>query len=524
MWIRATLAIGLLFAGACGSARDAVGSGDATGQGEGGAASMGLVGASGSVSDVPSGLDGSYDAGMDLDVRSADTASAAPPGPEDPARYPAGAVHAPITTKVLARMRAIIASGQRKTSRFLKVGDANCGYEMTPFDPANMFHFQPVPAVPEGLSGTVSYFSSDKINGESSFLRYSLACPESGTAEGVLAPAPSLLDREVGVTDAAFAMVMLGGLEMWGKNFDSLRHEMDAVHGFAPAMLDVVDALIANGVVPVVRAFPNRVNCPGCIDENAPASCTCAPGSAWQVTNQATLFETIVRGIAEARQVPFADDNVLLEQEGSRPGDYLEGDSGHLKVASGGNPADFRDMKLGYPVDNLILLEQLERLRRSATGSYTADQNPGPARRGDGNGTHPYVIDTLPFTDLRSFTDASASPIVDYSSCHGPNAVRSAYFYRLDISTPTPVRVVAFARAKSPVHLMLRHFTGDIDIARCSFSSDAAQPFYDDAYAATLRAGVHFFTVATPSFAANGTPPEVMLIVQPCGEGDPRCR
>jgi hypothetical protein len=460
-------------------------------------------------------------------------AGSPPPDAGGPARYPVDAVHSPITSNVLASMTAIHALGQRNMKRYLSVGDANCSGETSPSDAANPFGLSPIPGVPAGSEAVVQYFLADKITApdnrsaanvtESSLLRFSFACPESGTAQGVLDP-PSLLDQEITATDAAFAIISAGGVEMYNANIDSLRHELDIIHSLDSALLEVVDHLIAQGIVPALRAFPSKYNCAACIDESAPPGCNCPDSGPFQLINLSSFYRSLVRGIAEGRQIPFADDNAELAQSGAKPGDWLDGTSGHLSQnPNSHNPSDFSDMTRGYAADSLVILQQLDRMRNFANGTLAPEANPGPARVGSGTAADPFDMGTLPFTDLRRLSDAQPSPITDFSSCGGAAMVDGpAYVYRVEVSVATAMRIVIFDRQNSPAKSFLRHFVGTLDAAHCVVSQDQVQT-YDDAYATTLAPGTHYFVVASPSFTPTSTPADVGLTAEPCPTGDPRC-
>jgi hypothetical protein len=434
----------------------------------------------------------------------------APPtgDPSAPARYPAGTLYSPITDHVVANIRAIMASARRNARQFMQFGDANCGTELMPFDPLNMFGLKPLPGVPQGFQPTVDSFSMQKINGQSSFLRASLGCGESGTAHDAVTGSSSAVVRETQANGAAFGLVQFGNAEQ-GDMVDNPRLIDDNMYleGFDQYMLEVVDELIARGVVPLVRAFPARVNCDnGC-----------------RAIHMGPMFATITRAIAEARQVPFGDLNVQLAMSGSQPGDYLNGNDGHFTTGNAG-PADFRNMKYGYPNDVMLALGMLDRARQVADGSWKPEPNPGPSRKGTGSATDPFVIDGLPFTDLRSLADAQTSPITSFTSCGFSKPIDGpAHFYRLDVTSPTPVKVRITNRMKSPTTAILRHFIDRVDVATCS-KSTADGLTWDNFYETTLGPGTHFFSVMSPKFTAADTPPEFLLVVQPCAVDEPRCK
>jgi hypothetical protein len=404
-------------------------------------------------------------------------------------------------------MKAIIASSQRDAALFMQFGDANCGSELMPFDPKNMYGLKPLPAVPNGLQPAVDYFSARIINGQTPFARLSIGCGESGTARDAITGTSSPIVRETQANGAAFALVQFGNAEQ-GNMVDNPRLIDDNMYleGFDQYMLEVVDQLIARGIVPLVRAFPARVNC----------------DSGCRAVHMGPMFATVTRGIAEGRQIPFGDLNVQLAMSGSKPGDYLNGNDGHYTAGSGG-PADFRNMKNGYPNDVMLSLGLLDRARQVAEGTWKAEANPGPSRRGSGTTRDPFVVDTLPYTDLRDFAGAQASPITSLAGCGTSKKMDGpAYFYRLDVASPTPVKVRITNRMKSPAVGVLRHFASRIDVASC-IASIADGLTWDNFYETTLAPGTHYFGIMSSTYAPTATPAEFLLVVQPCETDDPRC-
>jgi hypothetical protein len=171
-------------------------------------------------------------------------------------------------------------------------------------------------------------------------------------------------------------------------------------------------------------------------------------------------------------------------------------------------------MKLGYPADNAVIIEQLDEARKVVQGTMQVAAATGRLRVGSGSATDPFVVDALPFTDLRSLAQTPASPITDWSSCMG-GKTGPTLFYRLDVTAATPVRVRLTSRLHSPAHAFLRHLTGTVDTKNCTASVDRGA-LIDDMYRLTLQAGAHYFAVAAPAFTAGATAPEFIFVVQPC--------
>jgi hypothetical protein len=472
-----------------------------------------------------------------------------------PARYPAGAIHSPITPTVVASIKAIMASGQRDPKKFFRLGDANCGTETMPFEQPNPLTL-PLIGLPDAgaLQTTIDYFASAKIaaadpngwwcqpGGCSSWSWCGVFCNDNtivATSAFQTNQGQTLLSEELAANDGAFALIAFGGAEQddlapkTGPGSENVDVNGYGAMGYAQAIWELTDELMAQGVVPILRTFSTRwfpTSDPMC---QAEPSGGYPAGTPFTATGTGTLMETIAREVAEARQVPFASFGARAAQVGATPPDSVQACGIHYTQGAQG-PGDFTDLTTGFAIDNLNDVEQLDRVRRVAQGMWTAEANPGPARTGSGSAADPFVIDGLPFADLRDLSAAPASPISDYSTCSPPGTSvptidGPAYFYRFDVTAPARLRarVSLTARYKSPIDqstpAILRHFTGAVGVANCDYQLDENKQLLNDYYRIDLPAGTHYFTIASPKFATTSTPAEVLFAIQPCGADDPYC-
>lgn len=472
-----------------------------------------------------------------------------------PARYPANTIHSPITPTVVQNITNIIASHHRDPTQFMRMGDANCGAETMPFDPMNPL-MQSLVGLPNAstFQTTMTYFEGTKVAATdpsgfcpahtcSSWSWVGYFCNDNtltATSAFDTSGGQTLLSQELAANPGAFAFIQFGGGEQddlapsTGLGSENVDVNGFGNMGFAQGIWELTDELIAQGVVPVLRGFPARwfpTNDMMC--QHEPSGGYPPDSTPFTAAGTGLLMDTIRRGIAEARQIPVASFNVRAAQVPTTPPYTVDGCGLHLHQLSGG-PGDFSDMRYGYPIDNLNILEQTARMRQVAQGTWAPEANPGPARTGSGTMSDPFIIDEVPFTDMHDLGAAQPSPITDYSSCcPSGQSVSSmdgnAYFYRLDVTDPSgvSVRISMTARYNSPVdhsaQAILRHFTTSATIANCTYSADENGTLVNNYYRFHLAPGTHYFTVASQRFTPTSTPAEVLLAVQPCTSDDLYC-
>ncbi len=429
-------------------------------------------------------------------------------------RYPSDQTLSLITPYVTSNILAIAKKHPgRASNSFIKVGDSitvnsnflTCFTAKPPYatmseaDYVNLDKFAP-------LQKTINYFASCFAS-TTPFERVSLsAAGGTGSAYPLTGGDPSYLDQEATLFNPQFAVVMYGTNDIgdtekvgpsgtpgtYGSHFGG--------QGYPGTLLTLVDALIARGIVPLMTTIPPKTT-----------------------SNEAKLFvptfNAVVRGIAEARQVPLIDWNRELLKvtpdyglgaDGTHPV-YLDAQSCNLKP-------DLL-VKYGFNIRNLITLQTLERVRQvfvekvanidiAPTGSRTI------VLTGAGTAASPWDVDALPFTDVRDFLAAAAGTLSDYSSCAGTPALPgNEQIYKLVLTAKTPIR--AFVSQKNsaiPLHLSMM-----------SSAASTSCVVSDKAYISkTLDAGTYYFSVdaETTTETTNG---EYMFGVVKCEDGDTSC-
>lgn len=398
---------------------------------------------------------------------------AGPSGPMVPELYPDDRTLSPITPYVAASLRAIGERGpELRGDVFAKVGTAGTVS-------SNFLHClddgytDPMPGQEPGaidldgrieLQDTIAHFRDGDAGGSNPYRRASLAAVVGMEAADVLAPDTddsTLLGREIEAIQPRFAIVALGENDVAAGDFDS----------FGSSLLDLADGVIATGIIPVFTAMAPRTDDPA-------------------LSVEVEHYNAIIRGVAQARQVPFVDlyrDLVSLPEQGL-------GEDGVLLSAyrPDGQPApcSFTEAGLGhgYNLRNLRTLETLDRLRRTVLDGAEAPDSSMYTLRGTGRAADPYVIDGLPFTHVADTVDGTRGVDV-YPGCQanqdesGPELT-----YRLDLSQTTRVRAVVVDRGATDI---------DLHIMAGSPDGDACVERAHRIISAELSPGTYFFNLDT---------------------------
>lgn len=410
-----------------------------------------------------------------------------PPAPYEPARYPGDPIHSPITPYVADEMREIALLGPDKVEDvFLKTGASSTVSHNTLY----CFAEGPVElADHEPLQGTLDFYLGGDAAGTTPFDRVSEAAESGQHAGWAIFGDPSPIDIEVSMLSPRVALVHFGANDMgWGTNYaESLVH-------YHWTMMLLIDGLILEGVVPVVFGITRRG------DSNL--------AQKWVDTWNATS-----RGIAQSRQIPYVD---LFNAIDGLPGHGLSSDGLHLEAYDGGACIlDEAGLQHGYNVRNLVALEALDRaavvLEDDAEGLDEAQ----PSLEGEGTPTAPWVIDALPFTDVRD-TAMEGAPFVDaYPGCSSSSDESGPeLWYRLDVTETVRIRAIALDMEGVDIdmHLVDDSATGEGCIERG-----------DSFVETTLEPGTYHFVLDT--WVSDGTPlsGEVLFVLVECADDDGAC-
>jgi hypothetical protein len=365
---------------------------------------------------------------------------AMPDAAPDPApRYTTDRVHSPINGSVVASLEAIVARGPGLSADvFSKVGDS------ITVAPQFLTCFAGTAADLGGftdeLAGTHGHFQLGVVGGTDPYRRESKAASVGKSADwAITAPDAGVAPLTVEVDEARprYAIVMFGSNDVASRSIQT----------FGASMLEIVDQLAASGVIPLLSTIPPN--------DQTPERSALVP-----------RFNAVVRGIAQARQVPLMD----LHREMLPLADHgLTSDNLHPNAfPDGACKLTPEGLSYGYNTRNLLALQALDRARAVVEGDPPPEE-PGPAAVvGAGSYDAPFVIGALPYTDLHDTSQSPHMQIASYPGCNASqNEGGAEYVYRLTIASAITVRaiVVAAPGVDVDVHLM-RGLTGADCVAR----------------------------------------------------------
>jgi hypothetical protein len=225
-------------------------------------------------------------------------------------------------------------------------------------------------------------------------------------------------------------------------------------------------------------------------------------------------YNAIIRGVAQGRQVPLLDMHLALAP---LPAFGLSGDGLHLNTFDG-RPCLFTPEALlkGYNTRNLITLEALGRLREVLVAGAPSLDADGPALLGDGSPQAPFVVDGLPFSDLRTTADSPWASLDSYTGCaatqdeSGPE-----WLYRFEVTETARVRAMVHDRGGVDVDLHLLDETATE--AGCLLR--AHQLIETTLPPGTYHLAVDSWVDASGAVHAG----EYLLVLVACDPADPSC-
>ncbi len=338
------------------------------------------------------------------------------------------------------------------------------------------------------LASTLDFFLGGDADGGDPFSRSSLAAKVGVSARWALAEDPSPLESEYLALAPRYALVHYGTNDMGlGTTYQS------ALFPFVENLWTIIDDLLAWGVVPSLATILRRLDRPA--------------ADLWVPT-----YNAVIAGLAQGRQIPLVDLWLAYE---TLDGYGLASDGLHSSAAPEGachlTPSG---LEYGYNTRNLHMLTLLSRLEAAVLDAEASDP-PGPALDGLGTRDDPILIDALPFSDLRTTTTAFGQDLDRYSGCSstadesGPEVV-----YRLDIATPTRLRMTVHDRGATDIDLHLLDETA---------SEAGCLARNHQIIEATLNPGTYHVVLDT--FVDDGVPlsGEFIFSVLACPADDPSC-
>lgn len=411
-----------------------------------------------------------------------------------PARYSRNdGVHSRITPSVLARLKAIAASapGQDET-HFIKVGDSIT--DTSTF----MYCFSGDYIDLDGrveLQATIAFYDVGLGDGTTPFNRKGEAMLGGKTAAWVIGGNPSPLSKELDQMQPRVAIVMFGTNDIGYYAFSEIH---TTLNWFRKNYQQLVEQLIAAGVVPILMAIPPRTKLP-------------------ERNSYVPALNAIVRGIAQSQQVPFVDYHLAmlplpsngLSTDGIHPNAYYQNGTSRSCVFTAAG------LQKGYTLRNLVSIEALDRVRRALSGDtqVLAPQSDSPAK-GTGTKADPYVINALPYTDSQDTALSGESHFSTYTGCNANQDESGAeVVYRIELAQPTKLRALILSEDSVDIDV---HLLSALDVTACLKRGHRE-------VIADLAAGTYYLVMDT--FVSSGQPlsGRYHLVVHTCLEGDSYC-
>jgi GDSL-like Lipase/Acylhydrolase family len=349
------------------------------------------------------------DAGADAPARDATSTT-----PSDAnLHYPPTSTWSPTSARVVAQAQAILARSQMRTTVFAKVGDSNTvnsGY-FTCLEGKSVDY-----GAYAALKPTVDFFGSTKIDGQKgSFARVTLAAGVGWGTRKLITGAPSPVAEELAAIKPGFAIVMLGTNDT----------NEPGIGPFAKSIADVVDALEAAGVVPILSTIPPRRDSPA-------------------MALLAQEMNAVIRAVAEDKAASLVDIWRMIDPLGHP----VVSDGVHLGSGPGG-ACNFSlgGLDYGMTMRNATTLAALSRAKRYFLDKE-APEPEAPAIGGSGTFADPFVVTELPLTDHRDSRKAGASMRNTYT-CGTQSEGGREVIYKLRLAKPQTVRVRVFSKGSA---------------------------------------------------------------------------
>lgn len=403
-------------------------------------------------------------------------------------RYPRDQTHSPLPCVVAERLRALSAIDPTlRDDSFMKVGDSisatheflSC-FETEELDLDDTGH--------GALEDVRQHFLATEIEGASPFARTSLATQVGMTARWALDGDPPPVEREKATMTPRYALVMFGTNDV---QFGGPTAAADVKYDFmASHMRELLDWHLQRGVVPVLYSIPPY-------DGRFP-----------EIRQVVPTYNALLRAMAEHRQVPFVDyyrEMKDLPNQGLRD-DGVHPSADYIRLCN----FDEDGLQLGYNVRNLLTLEALDRVWRVTREDDPAralDDEGAPPLAGDGSEEDPFVVDGLPFGDMRHPSRGGEARSFS-GACEASAGDARRVSYRLVLEEATPLRLVAIGFGDARVRVTTAHGAAPTCPSGTALVED------------TFPAGTHdiLLDVVRPDGG------EAVLVVDRCAADDARCR
>ncbi|MGE0791888.1 MAG: SGNH/GDSL hydrolase family protein [Sandaracinaceae bacterium] len=329
------------------------------------------------------------------------TPDGGPPPPSGPRIYPYGQRHSPLDESLADSLRARVAAApSQRGDVFSKIGDSITVSNSF----LRCFSGSNVDLDGRPLQPTIDHFRAGDAGGSDPFSRTSLCATVGWSASAALMGSPTPLQQELDAVEPRFASLMFGTNDVGFVNYDA----------FMRNMTEIVDTMLARGVLPVLSSIPPR-------DDNATANA------------RVTAYGGLVRALAESRELVFIDYHAELLP---LPSHGLAGDGVHPQSFGGGACVlSAAGLQFGANVRNLLVLEALDRMRRVTLESETAPDADGPRLAGEGTPESPFVVPALPFSGYVDTRAMGTSAVAEWSSCGASDESGPEVRFRVEVTS-----------------------------------------------------------------------------------------
>ena len=371
---------------------------------------------------------GIVDAGRPIDV------DAGVPLPGAALVYSPDRIQSPIDSTLVEHLKDIAARGSGRAGVFARVGDSvSYAFDDSPSGSGFLNCFDGILEGPvswdvnirmaaySALSPTIAYFKSTQLSTTTtSWSRISLATRVGRTASWPMSGSPAPIDQELAAINPRYALVLYGSNDIgWGGA--AAYPVADQAERYEKHMRRLTDHLISRGVVPILNTMP-------------------PDGDYFWVT---PVFSAVIRAIAQGRQVPMIDLHQALLAMGPPYG--LRSDRTHLSQQDYNTCCWFDPASLatyGENVRNLITLESLDRMRQIFDQGVPAIDQNAPHVVGDGSASSPFVINHVPWGELRDITSSTFTATEALSCAGAPQVSGPQVLYKLVLPRAMAVRIL----------------------------------------------------------------------------------
>jgi len=419
-------------------------------------------------------------------VTDADTTPDVGPTPTGQVQYPGDRIHSPIPAALAERLREIAAIDPDLVDDvFMKVGASSFVQNSFLKCFAGNFDLDAL----SHLELARAFFAAGVAADTNPFSRVSLAAKSGVNAGWAIAGDPSPMESEYLAVSPRFAFVMYGANDMGrAGSYEA------SLWLFGETMWTLVDELLSWGVTPVLMSIGRRLDSPA--------------ADRWVQT-----YNALIRGLAQGRGLPFVD---IYQAFLPLPNFGVSSDGLHASVYSSGACVLTSDgLRYGHNMRNRHLLEVLSRLEAVVVDHVPAVDLDAVYLTGDGSPTTPFMVEQLPFTDLRSTVDSPHTNLDRYSGCaSNTNEEGPEYLYRLEVTSRVRIRATVHDLGDTDIDLHLLDETATA--AGCLQRNHRI-------INATLDPGVYHFALDTFVGADGPQGGEYIFTVIDCDAGPPGC-